>query len=154
MELLPLPKASASSTVGVTARPASAVPTVAPPTTASAAAPITAAVAAWPPPALQPVPSSKADRHPLTFGSEDIAELGAAEFAPESPSPLQRRALSSMRCCRDAAVEADGSISPSPEMGSDVRLWRFLVARSFDCAKAGEAYLGALRCVTPRSMKD
>ena len=123
-----------------------------PATTASSAAqavvsatPVPSASVEWPPPLLQPVASSEADQHPANFTSQETAELSSAEYDPGAPSPLQMRALASMRRCRDAAVAGDSSLVPSPEMGGDVRLWRFLVANSFDCAKAGDAYVAALR---------
>ena len=59
--------------------------------------------------------------------------------------PLHERALAYMRWRRDSAVASDASLAPSPEAAADMRLWRFVVAKNFDCPGAAEMYIGMLR---------
>jgi hypothetical protein len=60
------------------------------------------------------------------------------------PAPVQQ-ALVWMRERRDEAVKRDASLAPSPEMGHDLRLLRFLIGTKWDTAKAVEEYVAALR---------
>ena len=126
-------------------------PTAAPPALASAPAPPGLASAPAPPglastPAPAQTRAAAASVADPKFSNAEVAELGASSFTPSAPTPLQERALAYMRWRRDDAIDKQGTLyAPSVEMASDVRLWRFLVAESFDAAKAAATYVSAVR---------
>ena len=119
----------------VAAAATAASPAVAP--AANAEATVAAASLVKPTPSAGPAPAPK-------FSSEEVAMLGeAVPFAQYTAA--HERALAYMRWRRDDAVAKEAALAPSPEMASDIRLWRFLVAKQFDCEGAAEMYLASLR---------
>ena len=119
-------------------------PIAAPVTAETSSAPIASAYVVSAPTAAAPI-ASKAE--PLAAPSFNANELKALADPPlfAEYGELHKRALAYMRSRRDAAVAAEPNMAPSAEMASDVRLMRFLIAKSFDCAGAAEMYIGALQ---------
>lgn len=58
--------------------------------------------------------------------------------------PTIQQALSWMRAQKDDVVSKKAAVAPSPEMGHDLRLLRFLVGAKWDPEKAMESYIKVL----------
>ena len=121
-------------------------PIAAPVTAETSSAPIASAYVVSAPTAAAPI-ASKAE--PLAAPSFNANELKALADPPlfAEYGELHKRALAYMRSRRDAAVAAEPNIAPSAEMASDVRLMRFLIAKSFDCAGSARTAARAPACV-------
>jgi hypothetical protein len=158
------PASVAAATATEVAKPAAAaggaLPAGPAPATAHVpekAAAAAAAVAATSPPTPPPAgsnpppasgPKAAAPAKPVaapTFTPAEVSQLG--EPVPFSQyGEGHERALAYMRWRRDDAVQkSGGALTPSMEMASDSRLWRFLVAKNFDCPAAADMYIGAMQ---------
>ena len=96
------------------------------------------------------VPSSGPASPPKPSASE-LAALSLLT-AYEGCGDAHASMLEYMRWRRDEAVRSEPSIAPSAEMGSDLRLHRFLVSTQWDASAAADAYVEALRWRKERKM--
>lgn len=83
-----------------------------------------------------------------SLAASSAAELTAllleCKLSVTAISPFLRQLLDEVRRAVDAAVAKDSSLAPSPEMGAELRLIRFLGANKWDAASASAEYIHAL----------
>jgi len=88
---------------------------------------------------------------PPALGAEDKGALSELTSWVDG-GQAHAECLAYMRWRRDEAVSSDASLAPSVEMGSDLRLHRFLVSTQWDSQAAADAYVQALRWRRDRCM--
>jgi hypothetical protein len=90
-------------------------------------------------------PDVKSDAFKTATGTVDASLKAFAPLILTTLPPAIQRTLSWMRKGKEEAIARDASLAPSPEMGHDLRLLRFLIGHKFDPHKALDEYIAALK---------